>query len=373
MYAVKKFNNFSKFKRRLKELEENTLQEGDLTINGSLNVKQDLLVEENSVINNLFVGHKTRLIGKIKFLSIETVNIDLNSNELTNFDTVVQNINQRADEFPDELKGDNKWGGFVLHDDIIYGIPSNASNILMFDTINHTFDTLSLISFSESEDSDKWRGGAMSDDGYIIGTPYSSDKILSINTNTTPFHIEYVEIPQYILEDATKPSGRWTTATFSPIDKLFYFSPGNSNRLLIFDHTIGTISITSEVFTELSEWSLITETASWSKRREHTMVLYESSSSSIKMLIIMGGRDLNENILNDVWVSTNSNGNILGKDWFIMNSNPPWVPRRRHASVILSDNSVVLIGGSDSNGNVLSDVWISTDFGSTWTQQTSNA
>ncbi len=70
---------------------------------------------------------------------------------------------------------------------------------------------------------------------------------------------------------------------------------------------------------------------------------------------------------NDVWRSTDD-----GATWTEMTANGPWVPRSWGSTVLTSDGSIVLMGGSGGPG-YLNDVWRSIDNGATWTEMTANA
>ena len=71
--------------------------------------------------------------------------------------------------------------------------------------------------------------------------------------------------------------------------------------------------------------------------------------------------------------SGNPDEENLQVPWTLINTNPGWTPRVWHCSVVLPDNSIVLMGGSDRNSQRKNDVWRSTDNGLTWTMQTANA
>ncbi len=71
---------------------------------------------------------------------------------------------------------------------------------------------------------------------------------------------------------------------------------------------------------------------------------------------------------NDVWRSTDR-----GASWVRQTEHAQWAGRSRHAAVCLPDGSIVVMGGRDSTNAVLDDVWRSTDKGVTWTRQVENA
>jgi len=49
------------------------------------------------------------------------------------------------------------------------------------------------------------------------------------------------------------------------------------------------------------------------------------------------------------------------------------IARREHTSVVLTDGSMLVMGGALTSGVYLNDVWKSVDGGTTWTLVTANA
>lgn len=107
-------------------------------------------------------------------------------------------------------------------------------------------------------------------------------------------------------------------------------------------------------------WTQMTAAAEWSERDGHTSVVLSDGS-----IVLMGGHD-GDNRLNDVWRSTDQ-----GATWEQMTAAAEWSARNVHASVVLSDDSILVMGGYD--GSKLNDVWLSTDKGATWTEMTAAA
>lgn len=127
-------------------------------------------------------------------------------------------------------------------------------------------------------------------------------------------------------------------------------------RLLVF---VLAIFLASTVH---AGWNLVTQSAEWSERMEHVVVALPDDS-----LVLMGGGYFSQPSvmegMNDVWRSENR-----GASWTEMEKpeipDPPfWFwPRHNHAGVVLSDDSIVLMGGNGMN-----DVWRSQDKGDNWT------
>jgi uncharacterized delta-60 repeat protein len=109
-------------------------------------------------------------------------------------------------------------------------------------------------------------------------------------------------------------------------------------------------------------WTQQTANAGWSARSSHSSVAMPDGS-----IVLMGGHYSISNSLNDVWRSTDN-----GATWTQQTANAGWSARYSHNSVVMSDGSIVLMGGFDSSGHK-NDVWRSTDNGATWTQQTASA
>jgi len=110
-------------------------------------------------------------------------------------------------------------------------------------------------------------------------------------------------------------------------------------------------------------WKQMTERAEWPARGYHTSVALSDGS-----IILLGGADSNGTALNDVWRSTDD-----GATWMQVTPRATWPARDEQSTVVLPDGSIVLIGGLDNNYSLLNDVWRSADDGATWTQMTTHA
>jgi hypothetical protein len=199
--------------------------ENDLSIKGELNVNGDVNIK-----------------GNLSIVGIDTVKFDIDDDDLNDFDILLDNINKESDLL--DVSGNGKWGGFVMNsNNIIYGIPSNASKIIVFDPISKNVEYLDLSGIDPSltiTDLNKWIGGAISPTGILVGAPFSYNKILMVDTNTND--ISTVAIPEDILNDATGTNSRWNTVGTTPNNSLFYFCPGRSRRVLTFDYNTFDVS-----------------------------------------------------------------------------------------------------------------------------------
>jgi len=109
-------------------------------------------------------------------------------------------------------------------------------------------------------------------------------------------------------------------------------------------------------------WTELTAAAPWAERNNHTTVVLSDGS-----IVLMGG--VGANYWQDVWRSTDQ-----GATWTQQTAAAEWAARNNHTSVALSDDSIVLMGGfSGLSSGDWNDVWRSTDQGATWTQQTAAA
>ena len=114
---------------------------------------------------------------------------------------------------------------------------------------------------------------------------------------------------------------------------------------------------TGEAITET--WTMMTGAAGWPARSNHASVALSNGT-----IVVMGGYDGDDH-LNDVWHSTDQ-----GATWTQLTAAAEWSARTGPTSVALPDDSIVLMGGGTPP---TSDVWRSTDGGATWTQLTAAA
>ena len=78
------------------------------------------------------------------------------------------------------------------------------------------------------------------------------------------------------------------------------------------------------------------------------------------MLYLLGGIDNSTAYMNDIWSSSD------GKTWTQVTDNSSWSIRYGHATEVFN-NKIWILGGD--NGNLLSDVWFSSnDNASSWKQ-----
>ncbi len=111
-------------------------------------------------------------------------------------------------------------------------------------------------------------------------------------------------------------------------------------------------------------WTQMNASAKWSARSGHSSIAMPDGS-----IILMGGYEGGVNYKNDVWRSTDNGGNWTQ----IPVSGLSWLARASHTSVVMPDNSIILMGGENNNAGFMNDVWRSTDNGATWTEMSAGA
>jgi N-acetylneuraminic acid mutarotase len=105
-------------------------------------------------------------------------------------------------------------------------------------------------------------------------------------------------------------------------------------------------------------WTRLSGHAGWTGRGDHSSVVLQDGT-----IVLTGGYNRTDRgAMGDVWSSADG-----GTTWVLVNASPGWTPRAFHSTVVLADGSMVLMGGSDENGN-RNDVWRSADGGKTWIQ-----
>jgi len=109
-------------------------------------------------------------------------------------------------------------------------------------------------------------------------------------------------------------------------------------------------------------WTQMNASAGWAAREGHSTVAMPDGS-----IVLLGGGD-SWGGKNDVWRSTDN-----GATWTQQTASAGWAVREYHSSVVMSDGSIVLLGGLGNGGNIYNDVWRSTDNGATWTQVNASA
>ena len=113
-----------------------------------------------------------------------------------------------------------------------------------------------------------------------------------------------------------------------------------------------------------STWTRVNASAGWIARERHKTLALPNGN-----LVLMGGYNLPLGYRNDTWRSTNN-----GVTWSLMNASSGWTSRSDFAAVVMPDSSIVLLGGYDSSAiSQRNDVWRSTDEGATWTQMNASA
>ena len=103
-------------------------------------------------------------------------------------------------------------------------------------------------------------------------------------------------------------------------------------------------------------WTPMNASSGWSGRYSHASVVLPDGS-----IVLMGGNDYSS-FYHDVWRSIDN-----GATWALVNASAGWSGRSYHRSVAMPDGSIVLTGGLNSTYHAMNDTWRSTDHGLTWT------
>ena len=104
-------------------------------------------------------------------------------------------------------------------------------------------------------------------------------------------------------------------------------------------------------------WTLVNVSSGWSARYGHSSVVLTDGS-----IVLMGGCFGDGPCKNDTWRSIDN-----GTTWMLMNASAGWSERGIHTSAVMPDGSIVLMGGFDGNPYLKNDTWRSTDNGVSWT------
>jgi len=105
-------------------------------------------------------------------------------------------------------------------------------------------------------------------------------------------------------------------------------------------------------------WTLQNGTPGWDGRNAHVMVSYPNGN------ITLAGGYKSSGSLRDVWRSTTN-----GSTWTLMTANPGWSNRMGMGSVVLTNNDTLIMGGTTEYYNDYKrEVWKSSNEGLSWTQ-----
>jgi len=113
-------------------------------------------------------------------------------------------------------------------------------------------------------------------------------------------------------------------------------------------------------------WTLVQSQAPWLPRHSMGLVSFDTPQH----LLLFGGYNSFTvgHSLGDIWESLDG-----GLTWNLVLAVAPWSARSQFGSISFNSSSVALLGGINSQGDVLNDVWISDNAGKTWVNFTSNS
>jgi PKD repeat protein len=143
----------------------------------------------------------------------------------------------------------------------------------------------------------------------------------------------------------------------------------NGHIVLMGGYAPDRVNDTWQSIDQGAHWTLMNASPGWTARGYTTSVALPNGH-----IVLMGGHTTVTSpncYANDTWRSIDE-----GATWQLMNESPGWIGREDPTSAVLSDGSILLIGGYNPNhpdSHVLNDTWRSTDEGATWVQQTAAA
>jgi hypothetical protein len=107
-------------------------------------------------------------------------------------------------------------------------------------------------------------------------------------------------------------------------------------------------------------WRQVSSSAPWTARSQHSFVRLSSTHDNC---LLLGGMSAS-GPLRDVWMF-----NASSESWSSVIESAPWSARYSHVAALLTDDTIILHGGSDSEGSYLSDAWRCEDgVGQAWSQ-----
>ena len=156
----------------------------------------------------------------------------------------------------------------------------------------------------------------------------------------------------------TPPAGMWTAryghAAVTLSDGSIVLMGGSSGGSEVWRSTNNGLT-----------WIEQTASASWGPRSEHTASVMTDGS-----IILTGGYSPSiPGVLNDVWRSTDK-----GVTWIQRTASAPWAVRMGHSAIVGPTGTLLYImAGNTPSGTYYNDVWVSSDYGATWTEKTPSA
>lgn len=104
--------------------------------------------------------------------------------------------------------------------------------------------------------------------------------------------------------------------------------------------------------------------SSWSPRTSPAVVSYEDGT-----VILIAGSDSQADVWKSDWKQQN-----WATSFTLVGSDMKFGPRVGHAAVVLSEGTIVMVGGENPvTGAIMQDVWVSSDKGASWAQKTSSS
>jgi hypothetical protein len=249
--------------------------DGDVTINNlsvdNLDVSGVLTVTDISnadgllyLNDELILTEKSIVIDTVKYNVVpQTTTTDSNY-----FDLLSQQVGRDSDLLPNDVSGDNKWGGAILarsSQETIFMIPADYDKVMLFAPLLNTGPYFYSVN-NQPEILDKWRGAVYynnnnsitnnnitNDSAKIIGVPYNHNHIITVrNLYNYPTNIninnivKYHQVPASIINKFTCAcvnDNGWISGAGSPRNyNLFYMAPARAKDVLRYDAATDDIS-----------------------------------------------------------------------------------------------------------------------------------
>ena len=145
------------------------------------------------------------------------------------------------------LSGSLKWVGCVLAPNgKIYGMPFNSTSVLIIDPVTNTANTTAITGLSGSG---KWSGGVLAPNGKIYGIPRDASSVLIIDPVTNTANTTAIT--------GLSGTGKWYGGVLAPNGKI-YGIPYSSTSVLIIDpvtNTANTTTITGLRLSGTAKWA----------------------------------------------------------------------------------------------------------------------
>jgi hypothetical protein len=162
--------------------------------------------------------------------------------------------------------------------------------------------------------------------------------------------------------------------TWEPVaDQSAWKDPHSAEFVTLADDTIVAIGICTGTCPEKQIWTSSNNGVSWTDVSNSVAPLWiaRTDASAVRIgsdIVLLGGEDpVSSQALNDVWLSSD-----IGQTWTQQAASAPW-SGRSDPGLVASGNKLVMFAGMSALTGPVADVWSSADLGVTWSQVTPSA